>query len=365
MPISAADQTRLLDEYESARSQYHDFAKALAGLMQNLLSHRKIQTHSVAFRGKDATSLAGKLRRPDKSYANLTDITDLAGVRITTYFADDVDLVAELLRSEFSLDQQASVDKRQFSDPNQFGYRSLHYVLSFGASRDALSEYRTFAGFKCEVQVRSILQHAWAEIEHDLGYKSAAGVPAILRRRFARIAGLLELADDEFSSIRSALAQYESEVTERIQENSESVQLDLPSFKALYTVPSPLTSLDEAVVQAGSGTLNASTLRRPDDLVARLASFGIKTIQQLETVAREERAFVSKFVPYWLENEPIGVVDAGIGAFYLLYVLAWRTQDRTRIFEYFNENSLGFPEQRDSNVDRVMRFQPSARANTA
>lgn len=362
MPISTPDQKRLLDEYEAARNQYHDYARSLAGLMENLLSHRKIQTHSVAFRGKDTTSLAGKLRRPDKSYAQLTDITDLAGVRITTYFADDVDLVAEVLSSEFSLDQKASIDKRQFSNPNQFGYRSLHYVLSFGANRAELSEYRNFAGFKCEVQVRSILQHAWAEIEHDLGYKSAAGVPAILRRRFARIAGLLELADDEFSSIRSALVQYEREVADRIQKKLEVVELDLPSFKALYTVPSPLASLDDAVVQAGSGILNVSTLRRPDDLVARLASFGIQTIQQLETVAQKERHFVSAFVPYWLKNEPIGVVDAGIGAFYLLYVLAWQTHDRKRIFEYFNENSLGFPEDRDANVDRVMQFQPPASA---
>ena len=358
MPISTTDQKRLLDEYEAARGPYNDFARSLAGLIENLLSHQKIQTHSVSFRGKDLASLAGKLRRPDKSYGHLTDITDLAGVRVTTYFADDVDSVAALLSSEFSVDQKASIDKRQFADPNQFGYRSLHYVLSFNASRAGLAEYRNFSDFKCEVQVRSILQHAWAEIEHDLGYKSTAGVPAPLRRRFARIAGLLELADDEFSSIRNALTQYEEQVQERIRETPGEVDLDLPSFKALYTTPSTLTSLDDAVVQTAQGTLDATTVRRPDDLVARLASFGIQTVQQLETVAQRERKTVSDFVSYWLNGDSIGNVDAGIGAFYLLYVLAWRTQDRKRILDYFNQNSLGYTEDREANADRVLRFQP-------
>lgn len=362
MPISTADQKRLLDEYEASKGLYNDFAKSLAGLIENLLSHQKIQTHSVSYRGKDLSSLAGKLRRPEKSYSTLADITDLAGVRVTTYFADDVDLVAKLLSAEFSVDGTASIDKRQFSDPNQFGYRSLHYVLSFNASRAGLAEYRNFASFKCEVQIRSILQHAWAEIEHDLGYKSAAGVPAPLRRRFARIAGLLELADDEFTSIRSALTQYEDEVQERIRKTPSQVDLDLPSFKALYTVSSPLTSLDDAVVQVAKGTLGSTTVPRADELVVRLVSFGIQTVNQLESVAQQELETVSEFVSYWVNGEPIGNVDAGIGAFYLLYVLAWRTQDYKRVLEYFNQNSIGFTEDRAENAARLLRFKPHAAA---
>jgi hypothetical protein len=64
MPISAADQKRLLNEYERERGHYYNFSKSLASI-ENLLSQQRIQTHSVSFRGKDASSLAGKLRRPD------------------------------------------------------------------------------------------------------------------------------------------------------------------------------------------------------------------------------------------------------------------------------------------------------------
>lgn len=358
MPLSNEDQVRLISEYKAAREHYQDFAKSLAGLIENLLSHATIQTHSVSFRSKDLSSFTGKLSRPDKSYRRLMDITDLAGVRVTTYFADDVDLVAELLRSEFSVDDNSSIDKRQFADPNQFGYRSLHYVLSFNANRAGLTEYRNFSEFKCEVQVRSILQHAWAEIEHDLGYKSAAGVPATLRRKFARIASLLELADDEFSSIRSELNNYETQVRERIRETPGEVDLDLPSFKTLYMVPSSLTALDDTVLQTAQGTLDHNETDIIDNIIELLSFFGIKTIHQLETLALRERKTVSEFVKYWLGEESIGKVESGVGAFYLLYVLAWRTGDRKRVSDYFERAALGEPEDREDAIDRLMKFKP-------
>lgn len=360
MPIPATVQQRLLDEYSNLRAQYADFARSLAGLVENLLDHRQVQIHSVSYRVKDPSSLAEKLRRPDKSYSELSEITDLAGVRIITYFADDVDVVASLLRTEFSIDDAASVDKRQYSDPNQFGYRSLHYITSLGVNRSSLAEYQRFSSLRCEVQVRSILQHAWAEIEHDLGYKSASGVPAALRRKFARIAGLLELADDEFLSIRAALSAYEKELPEKIRSKSEVVPLDVPSFKALYSVPSTLTSLDDTVVKAGQGTLNASNVRRPGDLVDRLQSFGILTVQDLESVALRELRLIPEFVKYWLGGDPIGAVDAGIGTFYLLYLLAWRTRDKSRVLRYLDENSIGFPEGREDDAERILSFRPSA-----
>lgn len=358
MAISMDLQRRILDAYETSQGLYGDYCRTLGGLIDTVLSPRGIQTHSISFRAKSVESLAEKITRPDKSYATIEEITDLAGVRITTYFADDVDRVAEVLRAEFSIDPDASVDKRQYADPDRFGYRSLHYVISLGPNRAALAEYAKFAGLKCEIQLRSILQHAWAEIEHDLGYKSAAGVPAELRRKFARIASLLELADDEFSSIRTALSQYEKSVPEKIRSAPQTVDLDLPSFRALYTLPSAVTSLDDAVAAAGNLQLT-SKLRRADSLVQRLHSFGIRSVDKLEKVALAERSTVQDFVRYWMRSSEGKEVDAGIGVFYLLYVLARRTEDRERVLKYLNENSIGSKDDRDDIADRVMAFKLS------
>ena len=119
-------------------------------------------------------------------------------------------------------------------DPDRFGYVSLHYVLELSPERSRMSEYRRFAGLKAELQIRSLLQHVWAETEHDLGYKSAAGVPKLIRRRFARLAGMLEIADAEFVALRDELTQYELEVPERVQQEPASVQLDKASLRAYF-----------------------------------------------------------------------------------------------------------------------------------
>ncbi|MGF6349007.1 putative GTP pyrophosphokinase [Variovorax sp. W2I14] len=283
----------------------------------------------------------------------------MAGVRITTYFADDVDRVAETLQSEFEIDQRSSIDKRQYSDPDRFGYQSLHYVLSLQPKRAELAEYAKYRNLKCEVQVRSILQHAWAEIEHDLGYKSTGGVPFSLRRRFARIAGLFELADDEFQAIRDSLKGYEKSLPEKIRVSPASVDLDLLSLKTLFSLPSTLTGLDDAVVRGAGATLVNSGHLALDSFVERLQDLEIKSIEQLERVAVAEMANVEAFSRYWVKA-PLGTVLPGIGLFYLIYVLYWRSKDRQKIMHYLNKHAVGGSvADRKGMADRILNFQPA------
>jgi putative GTP pyrophosphokinase len=196
------DQEKLLEEYSSKRILYADFASTLATLLTQMISERDVQIHSVTSRAKEPNSIANKLQRPERSYVDLTDLTDLAGVRVTTYFLDHIEMISDLIENEFTVDWDNSSDKRTLMDPDRFGYVSLHYVVEFSPSRTDLLEYQRFLGLKAEIQIRSLLQHVWAEIEHDLGYKSNQSVPRPIRRRFARLAGMLELADDEFVAIR-------------------------------------------------------------------------------------------------------------------------------------------------------------------
>lgn len=355
MAVPSDTQRQLLEAYDGSRGLYEDYCRTLASLMETLL-RSGVQIHAISHRAKSRESLAEKITRPDKSYSTLGDITDLAGVRVTTYFADDVDKAAEVIRREFLVDELASIDKRQYADPDRFGYRSLHFVISLRPNRSNLPEHARFAELKSEVQVRSILQHAWAEIEHDLGYKSAAGVPAELRRRFARIASLLELADDEFTSIRDSLAAYERAVPEKIREAPQKVDLDLPSFRSLYSLPSAVTALDDVVVRAGKTTMK-SDLSRLESYLERLHSFGIQSVDDLERIARSEQENVEKFVKYWNSSGQLGPVRAGIGVFYLMYVLLWRSKDRQKILAYFNDNNIGNEDTREASADRILEFE--------
>jgi putative GTP pyrophosphokinase len=105
-----------------------------------------------------------------------------------------------MVECEFVIDWENSVDKGELLSPDRFGYLSVHYVASLSPSRLALPEYKQYGSIKAEIQVRSILQHAWAEIERGLGYRNQT-MPGRVRRRFSMVAGLLEMADKEFRDI--------------------------------------------------------------------------------------------------------------------------------------------------------------------
>ncbi|MBR3063551.1 MAG: (p)ppGpp synthetase, partial [Exiguobacterium sp.] len=174
-------------EYLNEKEDYEAFATKLKALLSELLTEAGIQFHSIVARAKEADSLYAKLSRKPYQYRSLRDVQDLAGIRIVTYFHDDVRAVAQILEDEFTIDREQSIDKSTLLDANEFGYLSVHYVVELSEKRLALGEYRRFAEKEAEIQVRSILQHAWAEIEHDLGYKNPNAVPPEIKRSFSRV----------------------------------------------------------------------------------------------------------------------------------------------------------------------------------
>lgn len=193
-------------EYDALANLLEGLKVTVDTLIPTLLEIDGIRFHSVTSRIKSKASTRQKLQRPDKK-RELGDLTDTFGVRVITYFQDEVDTVAKLIEREFIVDRENSVDKRALLNPDRFGYLSLHYVLKLNAERSTLTENRAYRDVRFELQIRSMLQHTWAEIEHDTGYKSESEVPDAVRRRFSRLAGLLELADDEFLEIRNELAK--------------------------------------------------------------------------------------------------------------------------------------------------------------
>lgn len=222
---------RLLDAFEFERPALVRLCRTLTDQLEAALeAHRPaLKVHSVRARIKAPDSLAGKLARPDKTYHHLWDVTDLVGLRVIVYFEDDVPVVGQLIERAFDVDYQHSVDKR--SGDIRFGYRSVHYVCRLPGHPD---DQRPAPRF--EIQVRTVLEHAWAEIEHDLGYKSRDAMPAPARRRLHRLAGLLELADQEFSAIRHDLTDYAARLPARLAA-AEDLPLDLLTLDRLLVLP--------------------------------------------------------------------------------------------------------------------------------
>lgn len=220
----------ILTDYDNQAKSYAAYSKSLESLLSNLLSHNEIRVHSITSRVKEKQSLEVKIESKGP-YSCIGDITDIVGIRIIAHYADEVDAIAQVIENEFNIDRSNSIDKRATLEPDRFGYLSLHYIISLKNERTSLPEYEKFKNIKAELQIRSILQHTWAEIEHDIGYKSGVGVPREVKRQFSRLAGLLEIGDAEFINIRNTLQEYAKKVKNGINDNSITVPLDRVSLK--------------------------------------------------------------------------------------------------------------------------------------
>lgn len=272
---------------------------------------------------KGRESLNRKIALPGKSYETLSDITDICGVRIIVYFSSDVDRVAALLQREFTIDWENWSDKRAEMEPNEFGYISLHHVVSLNELRSGLAEYGLYSGVKAEIQIRSVLQHAWAEIEHDLGYKSEREIPRIIRRRFSQLAGLLELADEQFNGIRSALGQYESGIGESIQSAPQSVSIDGVTVRWFILNDSRSLRMDEAICAITGGAILEEYDIAPA-LTGRLGLLGLTTIDELIQITRDfydETLALARLIAPATQLAVTGV-PLGSGVFYLCYIAA-------------------------------------------
>ena len=160
-----------------------------------------VAIHAVSARAKTAESLREKLR--GKAYPHPDqDVSDLVGVRVIAYYPTDVDAIAQQLMRNLDIDKSRSIDKRPLDASDKFGYRSVHLVARLRTDRAKLAENAALAGMWFEIQIRTILEHAWAEIEHDVVYKASVDYPPHERRRFASIAGALEILDREFLALR-------------------------------------------------------------------------------------------------------------------------------------------------------------------
>ena len=317
----------ILTEYDKRCDQYSDLAKQTETLLQRIVEENGLRVHSIMSRVKTRSSLENKLGKDDHEYSCLDEVTDLAGIRIITYFADEVDKVAEIVENQFEIDRKNSVDKRVALDPDRFGYLSLHYIAYLSPARLKLPEYKRFKDCKVEIQIRSILQHAWAEIEHDLGYKSKAAIPRDTRRSFARLAGMLEIVDQEFDRIRDSLEKYESEVPDRIEKSPEEVLVDKASLKYLIESSTLVNELDSRIAKHRNTTLFNPGDYTLDYMVRGLNYVELSTIASIIERLNLHGDVVVSFAANFMDST-ISPLSQGISIGYLCYVIAAMTQSK-------------------------------------
>ena len=187
----------LLQQYRQLLPTLEKLSDDAYDLLSHTLRNQGIYVTAIERRIKTEKSLARKLALKGTKYKRIDDITDLVGLRVITVYTDEVDKVAVIVKNIFDIDWQESVDKRKLHDLNSFGYNSLHYICRLKTG-----------GLRFELQMRTALQHVWSTIMHDTGYKGDVKIPREYLRQFNRLAGMMELLDDEFSRLRFVLTDY-------------------------------------------------------------------------------------------------------------------------------------------------------------
>ncbi|MCG7277741.1 GTP pyrophosphokinase family protein [Corynebacterium imitans] len=190
--------------YFSWINAHEDAATSFRHALHELMRDAAVNFDRVDARVKTWPSLkekARKMRDGKPVYPDpWNDIKDIIGTRITVLHSTEIPAVQRLLAEEFEV--LRSVDKAEETRvAGGFGYGSHHLVLRVQETSEGLEDY---VGQAFEVQIRTVLQHAWAEFEHDVRYKRSTGeVDPQVDRAFTLAAGLIELADQQFDQIAS------------------------------------------------------------------------------------------------------------------------------------------------------------------
>lgn len=327
----------ILGQYRALRPVFERIEAIAYDKLCSLLEEQGLYVTTIEHRIKEEKSLAGKLMLKGGKYESLRDITDIFGIRVITFYTEDVDKVAAIVKGLFDIDWKESVDKRKAHELSSFGYNSLHYIcrlprkIVYDPAMPELNELRF------ELQMRTALQHVWSTIEHDIGYKGDVKIPSIYRRQFSRLAGMLELIDDEFSRLRTTLTDYRRQIQSLVASGKlDEVPLDTDSFRS-YLQLHPFDALNRRIAAANQAEIFPAPLM---PFLRILLSFKVDTLGDVQRFIEENADDAYQLALSNLALTDLDIVSENVGVQNLCIVQALRLgQGRygvKKIFEMLN-----------------------------
>jgi ppGpp synthetase/RelA/SpoT-type nucleotidyltranferase len=309
-------QVKLDSHGEELLRQYHELRPTLEKLAQDAnellckaLQEQGIYVTAMEHRVKTERSLAGKLELKGAKYKSIEDVTDLVGLRVITFYTDDVDKVSVIASRIFDIDWKESVDKRKLHQLDAFGYNSLHYICRLKSG-----------SLRFELQMRTALQHVWSTIEHDVGYKGEVKIPSVYRRQFSRLAGMLELVDDEFSRLRIELTEYRRQMLTLVKNGKlNEVPLSSESFRSFLDL-NRFDYLNKRIAAVNQAEIYPVSMM---SFLPVLESFGLETLGDVQHFMDENNEDAYQLALTQLAVTDLDILSSSVGLQYLClaYVL--------------------------------------------
>lgn len=163
--------SKFVEDYIPHQTKYKEFAEVICSILEKLLRKNGFRYQAIIPREKDPDSLKRKItsNKDLLELTNVFELNDLAGCRIIFYLDSDARNFERIIRPEFEvLDRILKYSKND--------YNGIHLIVQLNSDRTKLNEYSEYVGMKCEIQLTTVLFHAWAELAHDTIYKPPEGL---------------------------------------------------------------------------------------------------------------------------------------------------------------------------------------------
>lgn len=307
------DSNEWVEKYKQIRPTYEQFTEKLNSLLIDLLKHKNVES-IFEKRTKHIESFIEKIER--KNYTDpLQDMKDFSGIRIIVKTLSDVDTVVEIIKKNFEIDEENSINKAEILSPDTFGYLSIHLIVKLDINRRNNDEWVDYKDFWAEIQVRTVLQHAWASISHFLDYKNQIDVPTNLRRKLNSLSAVLELADNNFELLINEINKLNKEYIEEINSNELNIEINVDSLKAYLENSDNVKYWEEYVQSLGVNILPFNTIDRDIDLYKFLK---METIAELDNILINSHEWGKKALLKYFKLRPQHGVSSAHILFYLV-----------------------------------------------
>jgi len=280
----------IVSEYQNRYPLNKEFSERLKPLFSDLLIEHNVSFMQIESRVKSLPSFLDKVYRVLSAGREFSyNCTDLIGVRLITYYMEDVYQIARLIEQKFKVHSQ-NRDYDSFNrSPDQFGYSSIHFKVSLLAPETYSVDVSPFRNLVFEVQIRTVAQHAWATIDHKLRYKTTEEIPKPVLRQIFQLSALFELADNQFSNIKKQLEAQARGDLERYKAGDLSARINARTLDYFLTVHS--RTIESLIKEAENIGFKETSIQHDPNTIRHLLTvfkrLGIETMGELEDLFQE------------------------------------------------------------------------------
>jgi ppGpp synthetase/RelA/SpoT-type nucleotidyltranferase len=290
------------ERYDDIRPTYQAFVERLETLLETLLDDEDIAyqfAYSWAERSNDFRERLHRAWRSGRTVDDpLSEWSDVAGVLVVVRTLDELEPILSLLEREFDVDQAASHPLSEWAEAEnrelmagteRLGYDSPYLVVKLSQRRSTLPEWRAYEGLGVKIDVRTILQDGWKDLDSDLlPYYRDSSYPEAVRRCIGDAARHFIEADHALAEIWPALWRADEAYDEALKANVLSVGLDARSLESYLRVSETVDELVRVAEGAGlrPGDSEPSDWEIEQLLLWLLATNGIATLAELDEFTR-------------------------------------------------------------------------------